>query len=191
MRGARWKASIKLLPDPAPGARPAWRGSLAVSSARPWGRAARAMGIKSMEDLRRVMHAQLTPLGQGIKETDSPIGMRREREDGTERGPMRTVDTQFSKGVKPRVPRRRVSRASCECPPVEDRALCSAAAIASEAERVRRSYLRAPTLASLSRAEVLERRWDVGGLVFKRRGRRRCAPSPVVLRWLRKGRLRR
>ena len=58
------------------------------------------MCIKSMEDLRRVMHAQLTPLGQGIKDTVSPIKGWFANADGTERGPMRTVDTQFSKGVK-------------------------------------------------------------------------------------------
>ena len=73
---------------------------------RVWGTAAmvvgtcKVMGIKSMEDLRRVMHAQLTPLGEGIKETVTPIKGWFASADGTERGPMRTVDTQFSKGIK-------------------------------------------------------------------------------------------
>jgi len=92
---------VKLLPDPTPGRAMAWGGTLAV-----WGTAAvvvgtcKVMGIKSMEDLRRVMHAQLTPLGKGIKDTVSPIKGWFANADGTERGPMRTVDTQFSKGVK-------------------------------------------------------------------------------------------
>ena len=92
---------IKLLPDPTPGRAMAWGGTLAV-----WGTAAvvvgtcKVMGIKSMEDLRRVMHAQLTPLGEGIKETVTPIKGWFSNADGTERGPMRTVDTQFSKGIK-------------------------------------------------------------------------------------------
>ena len=71
-----------------------------------WGTAAmvvgtcEVMGIKSMEDLRRVMHAQLTPLGEGIKETVTPIKGWFASAVGTERAPMRTVDTQFSKGIK-------------------------------------------------------------------------------------------
>lgn len=81
----------------------AWGGTLAV-----WGSAAvvvgtcKVMGISSMADLRRVMHASLTPLGASIKDTVSPIKgwFCPPNADGSERGPMVTTDSKFSKGVK-------------------------------------------------------------------------------------------
>ena len=94
---------VKLLPDPTPGRAMAWGGTLAV-----WGSAAivvgscKIMGIHTMADLRNVMHAKLTPLGAGIKSTVTPIKtwFAPANADGSEKAPLNTVDSSFSKEVK-------------------------------------------------------------------------------------------
>lgn len=92
---------LKLLPDPTPGRAMAWGSTLAV-----WGSAALVVGganlagISTMADTRRVMHVWLTPLGDSIKDTVSPIKTWFANDDGTTKTRMNTVDTSFSKEVK-------------------------------------------------------------------------------------------
>jgi len=92
---------LKLLPDPTPGRAMAWGSTLAV-----WGSAAlvvggaKLAGISTMADTRRVMHVWLTPLGDSIKDTVSPIKTWFANYDGTTKTRMNTVDTSFSKEVK-------------------------------------------------------------------------------------------
>lgn len=65
---------------------------------RPGG--AKLAGISTMADTRRVMHVWLTPLGDSIKDTVSPIKTWFANDDGTTKTRMNTVDTSFSKEVK-------------------------------------------------------------------------------------------
>mgnify|MGYP004043367739 CR=1 FL=1 len=92
---------IKLMPDPTPGRAMAWGGTLAV-----WGTAAiavgtcKALGIATMEDLRRVMREQLTPLGDRIKASVTPVKTFF-HPNGAPEGPrVVTADSGFSNGVK-------------------------------------------------------------------------------------------
>ena len=94
---------IKLMPDPTPGRAMAWGGTLAV-----WGTAAivvgtcKIMNIQNMEDLRRVMNQQLTPLGATIKSTMDPLRtyFASVGGEGTSAVVMNTKDSNFSKGVR-------------------------------------------------------------------------------------------
>lgn len=96
-------AKVKLMPDPTPGRAMAWGGTLAV-----WGTAAivvgtcKVMNITSMEDLRRVMNHQLSPLGNSIKSTLDPLRTyfapySTVSDNGT---PMNMKNSDFSIGVR-------------------------------------------------------------------------------------------
>lgn len=92
---------IKLMPDPTPGRAMAWGGTLAI-----WGTAALAvgtckvLGIKTMDDLKRVMNAQLSPLGDAIRDRMTPFKsyITEAPLDGSPK--VNTKDSRFAKGVK-------------------------------------------------------------------------------------------
>lgn len=92
---------IKLLPDPTPGRALAWGGTMAI-----WGTAALAvgtckvLGIQTMEDMRRVMKAQLSPLGHAIRDRLTPFKsyIAEAPADGSPK--VNTKDSRFAKGVK-------------------------------------------------------------------------------------------
>ena len=94
---------VKLMPDPTPGRAMAWGGTLAV-----WGTAAivigtcKVMNIQSMEDLKRVMNHQLSPLGNSIKSSLDPLKayFASVGGEGTSAVAMNTKDSEFSKGVR-------------------------------------------------------------------------------------------
>lgn len=94
---------VKLMPDPTPGRAMAWGGTLAV-----WGTAAivvgtcKVMNIQSMEDLKRVMNRQLTPLGESIKSTLVPLRtyFATYSTVGDNGAAMNMKDSDFSKGVR-------------------------------------------------------------------------------------------
>lgn len=95
---------LKLMPDPTPGRAMAWGGTLAV-----WGTAAivvgtcKVMNIQSMEDLKRVMNHNLTPLGEAIKSTMDPMRAFLSSVGGGEGAASVATNTRnsdFSKGVR-------------------------------------------------------------------------------------------
>ena len=79
----------------------AWGGTLAI-----WGTAALAvgtckvLGIKTMDDMKRVMNAQLSPLGDAIRDRMTPFKsyITEAPLDGSPK--VNTKDSRFAKGVK-------------------------------------------------------------------------------------------
>jgi len=105
---------IKLMPDPTPGRAFAWGGTLAI-----WATAAitvgacRALDIKTMDDMKRVMRAKLSPLAVSIKQTVGPLRewfaappmpagatMNYAAAADGDRGRVDTSNTSFAKGIR-------------------------------------------------------------------------------------------
>ena len=80
--------------------------SCALCTLAIWGTAALAvgtckvLGIKTMDDLKRVMHAQLSPLGDAIRDRMTPFKsyITEAPLDGSPK--VNTKDSRFAKGVK-------------------------------------------------------------------------------------------
>jgi len=91
---------FKLMPDPTPGRALAWGGTLAI-----WGTAAvtltaaRALGIRSVDDVKTVMRDRLTPLGEYVRSSFEPWrGMVPAAADVPAGGSFK--DTRFANDIK-------------------------------------------------------------------------------------------
>lgn len=92
---------FKLMPDPTPGRAMAWGGTLAV-----WGTAVitvgacRALGIRSMDDVKRVMGEKLRPWANMVRDNMEPLKANLGTASGGGGATVGLSDSRFAKDIK-------------------------------------------------------------------------------------------